>query len=403
MINIRTARNAKRRELPAKISACTTPFLCLGWLLLLASIPALAQVTPAWAAAEIAAKGQTVVFVVTADLNADGYLAWLARETKSRFGINLMVRKRATPSATTGRADLVQVSSEELGELLAGGLLREGWAASLPNRTVLPEGPYTENAIAAVVSRSSGVPWGRKQLTFLYDAWGVIEPPADPAALLDWIRDHPRRFTYPRPPDTSGTAFLEWLLMRLAAEPARLERPADGDFAAVSAPLWRWLDAAHPLMWRSGWAFPENAIVQLRLLDAGTVDWTLTLDPAEGQRAMATGDLPNSIRSLQFAGGVFRQQLVVIPLNAASAAAAGVVANFLLSPEAQARKADVALWGNSPDIDPEKLPPSERHRLTASTAELVQTIGTAPSQQAPHASWKSEIAREWKQRYAQEQ
>lgn len=44
---------------------------------------------------------------------------------------------------------------------------------------------------------------------------------------------------------------------------------------------------------------------------------------------------------------------VTIPANANASAAAKVVANFLLSPDAQLRKADPVVWGDPSVLDPQ--------------------------------------------------
>jgi putative thiamine transport system substrate-binding protein len=49
--------------------------------------------------------------------------------------------------------------------------------------------------------------------------------------------------TYPRPPDFTGTAFLEQLLISLTTKPQALKvAPDAATFADVTAPLWHYLD-----------------------------------------------------------------------------------------------------------------------------------------------------------------
>ena len=55
---------------------------------------------------------------------------------------------------------------------------------------------------------------------------------------------------------------------------------------------------------------------------------------------------------------------MAIPINARAKAAAQVTANFLLSPEAQARKADLKIWGDPTVLDLDKLTPAERALFT---------------------------------------
>ena len=79
-------------------------------------------------------------------------------------------------------------------------------------------------------------------------------------------------------------------------------------------------------------------------------------------------------------------------------AAAEVVANFLLSPEAQARKADLKIWGDPTVLDMGKLTPAQRGlfsraREPGSVKEPARTIPE------PHGSWVPLIEAAWLERY----
>ena len=77
---------------------------------------------------------------------------------------------------------------------------------------------------------------------------------------------------------------------------------------------------------------------------------------------------------------------------------AQVVANFLLSPAAQARKADIAHWGDPTVLALDKLPPAERARFLARPlpGQLAQTMPTLPE---PHGSWVEPLEKEGLRRY----
>ena len=66
---------------------------------------------------------------------------------------------------------------------------------------------------------------GGAQLTFIARKASMPTPPVDPQALLAYAQQHPGKISYPRPPDFTGTAFLEQLLMTLTAHPEALQRP----------------------------------------------------------------------------------------------------------------------------------------------------------------------------------
>ena len=79
-------------------------------------------------------------------------------------------------------------------------------------------------------------------------------------------------------------------------------------------------------------------------------------------------------------------------------AGAQVVANFLLSPAAQARKADIDVWGDPTVLDVARLPALDRARFQ-SASRPGQVAVTAPVLSEPHASWVDALEKEWTRRY----
>ncbi len=85
---------------------------------------------------------------------------------------------------------------------------------------------------------------------------------------------------------------------------------------------------------------------------------------------------------------------VAIPSNARATAGAKVIANFLLSPQAQLRKADPTVWGDPSVLDPAKLTETERQAFNA-----VVPQNMPPMLGEPHAAWVDALEQEWLRRY----
>ena len=75
-----------------------------------------------------------------------------------------------------------------------------------------------------------------------------------------------------------------------------------------------------------------------------------------------------------------------------------MVANFLLSPAAQARKADIDVWGDPTVLDVARLPAVDR-ALFQATPHAGQVRQPAPALPEPHASWVPALEKEWIRRY----
>jgi putative thiamine transport system substrate-binding protein len=79
-----------------------------------------------------------------------------------------------------------------------------------------------------------------------------------------------------------------------------------------------------------------------------------------------------------------------------------VCANFLLSPEAQARKENAEVWGDPTVLSMARLDPAERKLFD----DLPRGIATPTPDQLgrplpePHASWVAVLEQSWLKRYS---
>jgi putative thiamine transport system substrate-binding protein len=170
----------------------------------------------------------------------------------------------------------------------------------------------------------------------------------------------------------------------------------------VTAPLWANLDSLHPVLWRRGAAWPQNESRLRQMMADGEIDLGFSFNPNEAAAAIASGELPDTVRAYVLDGGTIgNAHFVAIPFNASAAAGAMVVADFLLTPLAQARAADPAVWGSSTVLDLAALPADDRARFEAiafGTGALAPA-GLGPSLPEPHPSWVVWLERAWGERY----
>ncbi|MGG5885148.1 ABC transporter substrate-binding protein, partial [Klebsiella pneumoniae] len=210
--------------------------LCLCLLLLW---PLAVNADDSWRQIQTEAHGQTVWFNAWGgDPAVNRYLAWVSEEVKRYYAIDLRIVpvadaadavKRIQTEAQAGRrqggsVDLLWINGENFRTLKQANLLLTGWAESLPNwRYVDLQKPVREDFSVATEGAES--PWGSAQLTFIARRGQTPQPPTSPQALLAFARAHPGSVTYPRPPDFTGTALLEQLLIALTDQPAALRQP----------------------------------------------------------------------------------------------------------------------------------------------------------------------------------
>ncbi|WP_245943952.1 ABC transporter substrate-binding protein [Acuticoccus kandeliae] len=362
-----------------------------------------------WARVEAAAAGQDVHWYAWGgETHINDYIGWVGHEVAERYGVHLkQVKVTDTAEAVArvlaetvagktdgGAVDLVWINGENFVAMKEAGLLLAApWAEALPNRSLVDLDAYGAAILTdfAVPVDGQQSPWGRAQLVFLYDVERTPEPPRSLEALILFAETHPGRFTYPQPPNFLGTAFLKQILVATAPDPSRLQEPAgeDGE-AIVREALLPVLKRLHPNLWRSGTVFPQGVAELRRLYADGEIALALTFNPSDAQAAINAGLLPPTTRVTTFAdGSIGNVHFVAIPVNANAKAGALVVANFLLSPEAQARKADPAVWGDPTVLAVDRLSPESRALFAAEVAV------DAPTLSEPHASWTEIIERVW--------
>ncbi|WP_254696552.1 ABC transporter substrate-binding protein [Cobetia marina] len=303
-----------------------------------------------------------------------------------------------------GSIDVIWINGENFRALKQAELVWGPFVERLPNSEYLLEEIGARDF--GLATEGMEAPWGRAQLIFMYDSALLESPPRSMRALLDVAKANPGRVTYPQPPSFHGTTFLKQALLELMPGEQRelLAAPVvdDAQFASLTAPLWDYLDALHPLMWAQGERQPAGAEEQMKLLAQRSVWIALTFVPQEVANARQEGRLPPTIEPYIHDGGTLGNvHYLAIPASAPHKAAALVWVNHLMSAEAQAAKADPSRWGDETVLDVTRLPAAQRAAFDA-LPELAggmssEALGTPLSE--PHPSWTDALEAEWARRY----
>lgn len=375
--------------------------------------------SPGWSALRAKARGQKVFWNAWGgDERINAYISWAATRVRDEFGIEVRhVKLTDTAEAVTrvlaeksagklekGSVDLIWLNGENFSAMKSRGLLFGPFTKNLPNFRLVDTQNMPTTIDFTVPVEGMEAPWSLAQFVLLYDTARLSQPPRTLHALLEWARTHPRRFTYPQPPDFLGTTFLKQLLLSLTPAKELLNAPATEDeFIRISAPLWEYLDLLHPLMWRQGRVFPANGPAQTRLLADGEIEVALSFSPEAASSGILSGQLPNTVRTFVFDGGTIgNASFLAIPFNSSAKEASQVLIDFLLSPEAQARKQDPQRLGSLTVLAMDKLSSTERRRfedLPRGPATLSATELGKPLSE-PHPYWTERLEKEWQRRYA---
>jgi len=386
------------------------------------------QALSPWQQIEAQGKNQDVYFYAWGgDPQINAYLQWAAKQVDDKYDINLVHVKLSDTSEAVSRVlaeksannndqgsvDLVWINGANFATMSENSLLLKQWANKLPNFSLTdPNNNPTVNYDFGVPTEGMEAPWGQASLTFYYDSLSVNTPPTTLDELSTWTAQNPGRFSYPKPPDFLGMSFLKYALVMLHEQhdtdtsentKAQLNLPAtEQNTALVLDPLWTFLDDFHPTLWRDGEQFLQTGAQMRRLVDDTELSLAFTFSAPEVPAAVQRFDLPKSIRSYAMSdGSLSNTHFVAIPYNTSHPQAAQLVANFLMSPEAQAHKQTPAVWGDKAVLVQSTLS-SEQQALfdskqTHPSALPFDSITRTVSE--PHPSWVDAIMQGWQMRY----
>lgn len=314
--------------------------------------------------------------------------------------VNIVLGEREAGVMDNGSVDMIWINGENFRTMVQGDLVFCGYPDVLPNNALINwDNPAIANDFGVPVNGCE-VPWSRAQFAFAHDTARTEDPPRSIAELIDWVEANPGLFTYPAPPDFTGSVFVRHVFYHAAGGVENLLGPFDQAlFDEVAPRAWEILNAMEPHLWRGGQTYPTS-VAQLNELFANSeVDLTFNYEPSQFGLAVESGLYPDTVRSYGLTDGTIgNTNYTLIPFNSPNLAAAMVLQNVLLSGEAQLEKALPSVWGTSPGIEMDRTAPEiqeafaaiERHPSVVSAAELAEN--SLPELQA---EWISAIERGW--------
>jgi putative spermidine/putrescine transport system substrate-binding protein len=302
---------------------------------------------------------------------------WVAPRLRERYGVTLnpvpgqgaellnqLVVERGA-GRDPGTADLLWINGETFANLREEGLLHGPWAGRLPGAA------YVDSA-SRIITRDfeqdpAGYesPWGTVQFALIYDTARTPDPPRSYAALARWVRAHPGRFTHDQ--QFTGVTFLKGLMYSLGGGAERFRGGFDpARYAEASARVFAWLDSARGSFWRGGATYPADVAEVHRLFANREIDFSMSNNQNDVVTKVRQGVLPPTARAFVLEDGtIANAHFLGIPANAPNVAGAMVVANFLLSPEAQLEKQKPEVWADGTVLDRARLPPEWAARFAA--------------------------------------
>ena len=294
--------------------------------------------------------------------------------------VQLVLGEREAGVDMGGAVDLIWINGENFRTLKQGGLAFCGYTDLLPSWDNLNPEDQTVLYDFQIPVDGCEVPWGRAQFVIVVNTDFVPEPPQDMDALLEYACENPGSFTYPAPPDFTGSVFVRHVFYNEADKLFPNEGGHEvlfGEFnediySQVAEATWATLNELESCLWREGGTYPSDGPTQEQLFANTEVFFHLSYGAWGIGGQIDSGIFPPATDSYVLdSGSIGNVHFTAIPYNAANKAAAIVLANTLLSARGQLEAAHPDVWGNIPVID--------STRLNAENQEIFANIPLHPA------------------------
>lgn len=254
-----------------------------------------------------------------------------------------------------GSIDVMWIDGENFKNAREGEALYGPFLDALPNFNDYVQKSLAETDFGYPIDGYEA-PWGTGQFVFEYDS-ASVDPPESFAALPDWVRRNPGQFTYPQPPDFTGSAFVRQAFVALTGGHQQYMDGFDEELYEENAPVvFDYLQDIEPYLWESGETYPSDLSSLDTLFQDGEVAMSMSYDQARAQSYIEQGRYPESIRTFVMEEGSFADaHNLAIAFNSPNIPGALTVINAALSPEMQLSKMRLENWGDSTSLNLDEL------------------------------------------------
>ncbi len=315
------------------------------------------------------ARGKTITMMMwTGDAKINAYMQdYIVPKVKIEYNINLeitsgqgftivqalSVEKMANKSQSD--IDLVWINGETFYQIKQIDGLYGPWTDKIPNSKYIDfDNPFIGIDFQQPI-KGFELPWGNVQMTIIYDSAKTPNPPMTRDALLEFLKENPGTFTFDN--HFTGLTFLKALLIDIAGNKNELQGKFDEvKYQKYSAKLWKYIKELKPYLWRNGEVFPESVAQMHQLFASGELLFTMSNNDVEVVNKTEEGLFPKTAKAyVPDFGSIQNSHYLGITKLSGQKAAAMVVANTMVSEEAQLEKMKPKVWGDGTVLDMTKI------------------------------------------------
>ena len=305
-----------------------------------------------WEKIEQKAKGKTVNFMMwQGGPELNNYINnYVVPTLKKKYDINLEITGGQGPEIVQlvmgqkeagieeGQVDMAWINGETSFQLRKIDGLWGPFISELPNIEYVDlKDPYINTDFQQPIAGME-CPWGISQFGMVYDSAKVENPPQTLDELEAYVKKYPGTFTISN--DFTGMTVMKSFLAELGGSPNSLDGKFDEEkYDRLSKKLWDFINSNKEYFWKEGETFPKEQTKVAQLMANGEIYVSYGFSEGGIEETVISGLFPKSTRAYAWKNGTIKNSNYLGILdNAPEKAAAMVVINFLISPEAQFKK-----------------------------------------------------------------
>ncbi|UWD49047.1 ABC transporter substrate-binding protein [Clostridioides difficile] len=218
-------------------------------------------------------------------------------------------------------------------------------------------------------------PWGKSQFAVVTDTSKINTKITDAETLKEAIVSNPGKFTYPAPPDFTGSAFVRNIIYDVVGYDKVKNLPEDeAKVKQAIQPAMDYLKEIKPYLWNKGKTYPATSSQLDNMYSDNETYFTMTYAPNVLLGRIENGEFSKSTKAIEFEkGNISNTHFVAIPDNSQNKEGAIALIDFLMSIYAQSSKTETKNWGDTSVLDMKKIP-SEDVKKFSETIVLKNSV-----------------------------
>ncbi|MGL5754650.1 MAG: ABC transporter substrate-binding protein [Paraclostridium sp.] len=208
-------------------------------------------------------------------------------------------------------------------------------------------------------------PWGKASFSVVKNSDKINSTIVDSKSLKEVIVNNPGKFTYPAPPDFTGSAFVRNIIYDIVGYEKIANLPENEEKVKEAIkPAIDYLNEIKPYLWNEGKTYPATIAQLDNMYSDNEVYFTMSYAPNEVKGKIESGEFSKNTHFINFdKGNISNTHFLAIPENSENKEGSMVLINYLTSIDAQASKSNPKNWGDMTILDLNKIPKEDKSKF----------------------------------------